>query len=156
MSSSNSTILPRKNRVERRDRSFLQTLSPVVESALALRWSIKWANGIGYRPEKRPSRIGEDRPFRSVGTNRYSRSTEKPLFASLLKGQSMSTITLEEALKLFDLPRTLGDFEGKTVVVGIAVSVRIFVTTANMYRCPKSSPHRCFVRGCDNIDSAKA
>ncbi len=35
------------------------------------------------------------------------------------KGQSMETITLEEALELFKLPRTLGEYEGKTVSVGI-------------------------------------
>jgi DNA topoisomerase-1 len=36
----------------------------------------------------------------------------------LNKGQSIATITLEEALSLFKLPRTLGDFEGETVTVG--------------------------------------
>jgi len=46
-------------------------------------------------------------------------SDEKPQFASLLKGQSVSTITLEEALKLFEFPRILGDYEGKPVTVAI-------------------------------------
>lgn len=44
---------------------------------------------------------------------------EKPQFASLLKGQSVSTITLEEALRLFDFPRNLGEYEGKPVTVAI-------------------------------------
>ncbi|MCM1449879.1 MAG: type I DNA topoisomerase [Clostridiales bacterium] len=44
---------------------------------------------------------------------------EKPQFASLLKGQSVSTITLEEALKLFEFPRNLGEYEGKDVTVAI-------------------------------------
>ncbi len=41
---------------------------------------------------------------------------EKPQFASLKKGQSIESVTLEEVLELFKLPRTLGDFEGKPVV----------------------------------------
>ncbi len=47
-------------------------------------------------------------------------ANEKPRFASLNKGQSIFTITLNEALELFKtaLPYTLGEFEGKEVVVG--------------------------------------
>ena len=44
---------------------------------------------------------------------------EKPVFASLLKGQSITNITLEEALKLFELPRELGEYEDKVVKVAI-------------------------------------
>ncbi len=44
---------------------------------------------------------------------------EKPRFASMKKGQSIETITLEEALSLFSLPRTLGQFEDKEVTVSI-------------------------------------
>ena len=44
---------------------------------------------------------------------------EKPRFASMKKGQSIETITLEDALGLFALPRTLGQFEDKDVTVSI-------------------------------------
>jgi len=44
---------------------------------------------------------------------------EKPMFASMKKGQSIENITLEEALSLFNLPRTLGQFEEKDVIVSI-------------------------------------
>ena len=44
---------------------------------------------------------------------------EKPRFASLLKGQSLETITLEEALDLFRLPRNIGQFEDEEMVVGV-------------------------------------
>lgn len=43
----------------------------------------------------------------------------KPVFAKLKKGQSIDTISLEEALDLFTLPRTLDEFEGKVMKVGI-------------------------------------
>src|SRR5690554_7343592 len=44
---------------------------------------------------------------------------DKPTFASLTREQHLETITLEEALKLFELPRDLGLYEDKKVVVGV-------------------------------------
>lgn len=44
---------------------------------------------------------------------------EKPVFASLMAGQNIATITLEEALELFKLPFDLNDFEGQPVSVGV-------------------------------------
>jgi DNA topoisomerase-1 len=44
---------------------------------------------------------------------------DKPVYASLKQGQLIESISLEEALKLFDLPRNLGEYEGKTLTVAI-------------------------------------
>ncbi len=62
------------------------------------------------------AKIGRFGPIVQIGE---STDEEKPKFASLLKGQSIHTITLEEALDLFKLPRSLGDYEGQEVVVGV-------------------------------------
>jgi len=44
---------------------------------------------------------------------------EKPRYASLKKGQLIESITLDEALELFALPRTVGEFEGEPLVIGL-------------------------------------
>jgi len=62
------------------------------------------------------AKIGPYGPMVQLGTKEEE---EKPKFAGLQKGQHLETITLEEALKLFELPRKLGEFEGKEVIVGI-------------------------------------
>jgi DNA topoisomerase-1 len=59
--------------------------------------------------------VGRYGPMIQIGE---AEDEEKPKFSSLQKDQSIQTISLEEALSLFKLPRTLGDFEEKTVVVG--------------------------------------
>lgn len=48
-----------------------------------------------------------------------SNSNEKPKFARLRRGTSLEDVTLNEVIKLFQFPRTLGFFEGVDVVVGI-------------------------------------
>ena len=65
-------------------------------------------------------KIGRFGPMAQIGdAHALEAKGEKPRFATLRKGQSIETITLEEALKLFELPRTLGDWEDKTVVAAI-------------------------------------
>ncbi|MDE5744782.1 MAG: DNA topoisomerase I, partial [Paramuribaculum sp.] len=61
-------------------------------------------------------KIGRFGPVVQIGE---SSDTEKPQFASLRKDQSVFDITLEQALKLFDLPRNLGEFEGKDITVAV-------------------------------------
>lgn len=64
-------------------------------------------------------RIGRFGPLAQIGASSEDEEAEKPKFASLRKGQHIETITLEEALDLFKLPRTLGEFENKVIVIGI-------------------------------------
>ena len=59
-------------------------------------------------------RIGRFGPMAQIGE---VEDQEKPRFASLLTGQRIDTITLEEALELFKFPKTLGEFEGHEVVI---------------------------------------
>jgi DNA topoisomerase-1 len=60
-------------------------------------------------------KIGRFGPVVQIGT---ADDKDKPQFAQLPKEQSMETITLNEALELFKLPRELGDYEHKPVTIG--------------------------------------
>ena len=61
-------------------------------------------------------KIGRFGPVVQIGT---ASEAEKPRFAQLQKGQSIDSITLDEALNLFALPRTLGEWEGVPVAVNV-------------------------------------
>ena len=64
-------------------------------------------------------RIGPFGPMAQLGEKQEDENDPKPKFASLMKDQSIQTITLEEALDLFKLPRTIGEFDGKEVVASV-------------------------------------
>lgn len=63
-------------------------------------------------------RIGRFGPLAQIGESNEE-TGEKPQFASLRKDQRMETITLDEALLLFKMPRVVGEYEGKEMKVGI-------------------------------------
>lgn len=64
-------------------------------------------------------KIGRYGAFAQLGEASEEEDAEKPKFASLRTGQSIETITLDEAIELFKLPRDLGTYEEKKVVIGI-------------------------------------
>ena len=98
---------------------FYTDFHPSVETTLATKNAHKAGERIlGNDPASgKPVsvKIGRFGPVVQIGT---AGDEEKPRFAQLKKDMSIETITLEEALELFKLPRTLGEYEGKTVTVG--------------------------------------
>ena len=62
------------------------------------------------------ARLGRFGPMVQIGT---VEEEEKPLFASLLPDQSIATITYEEAMELFELPKKLGVYEGEEVETNV-------------------------------------
>jgi len=90
-----------------------------VDSATQTSERSKGEKLLGNEPESgKPVsvKIGRFGPIAQIGE---ASEEEKPRFASLLKGQSLETITLEEALDLFRLPRMIGQFEEEEVVIGV-------------------------------------
>jgi DNA topoisomerase-1 len=64
-------------------------------------------------------RLGPFGPMAQIGTTEELGEEEKPKYASLLKGQLIETITFEEALDLFKLPREVGTYEDKVITAAI-------------------------------------
>ncbi len=99
---------------------FYKMFHPIVEETSQMRTEHKAGERVlGTDPKTGRQvsvKIGRYGAMAQIGTQDEE---EKPLFASLQKSQSIETITLEETLKLFELPRTVGEFRGKEVVIGV-------------------------------------
>ena len=99
---------------------FYTLFHPSVEGAMTISGAHKFGERVlGKDPatgEPVSVKIGRYGPVVQIGE---SESERKPRFATLLKDQSVSTITLEEALKLFEFPRVLGTFEDAEVTVAV-------------------------------------
>ena len=100
-------------------KDFDQKFEPAVKNVLDKRENHKAGEReLGTDPtDGRPVvvKIGRFGPVVQVGR---ATDTEKPRFAQIPKDKSMETITLEEALQLFKLPRTVGTYQGKPVEIG--------------------------------------
>ena len=101
-------------------RSFYDPFHAKVENALNEAERTNGVRVLGLDPtsgKELSVKIGRFGPLAQLGE--VTEDGEKPQFASLRAGQHLETITIEEALELFKLPRNLGEFEGKTVTVAI-------------------------------------
>ena len=100
-------------------KSFYKKFEPTVEKTMNARQEHKAGERqLGNDPKSgRPVfvKIGRFGPVVQIGT---ADDSEKPRFAQMPSEKSIESITLEEAMELFQLPRTLGDFEGSPVVIG--------------------------------------
>ena len=100
--------------------NFYKKFHPIVEETTQMRIEHKVGErvlGIDPKTGRQVSvKIGRYGAMAQIGV---SEEEEKPQFASLQKSQSIETITLEETLRLFDLPRNLGTFRETEVIIGV-------------------------------------
>ena len=97
---------------------FYKPFHKIVESTLEVSRPTNAERVLGVDPKSgKPVsvRIGRFGPVAQLGET----DDEKKQFASLQKGQLIESITLEEALKLFELPRLVGKYEGEEVVAAV-------------------------------------
>ena len=108
-----------KTHWEKMMQSFYKTFEPTVEKTINARSEHKAGERqLGNDPKSgRPVfvKIGRYGPVIQIGT---ADEKNKPLFAHLPKEIGMDSVTLEQALELFKLPRMLGEYEGEPVTVG--------------------------------------
>ena len=99
---------------------FYKQFHPKIESSANIdRTTIQNDRQLGEDPKTGLpviARLGKFGPMVQIGN---TEDEEKPKYASLQKGQFIETITLEEALELFKLPRKVGEYEGEEMIAAI-------------------------------------
>jgi len=100
-------------------KDFDQNFEPIVKKVMEARLEHKAGEReLGIDPKSgKPVfvKIGRFGPVVQIGT---ADDKEKPRFSQMPSDKSIETITLEEALELFKLPREIGDYEGQNVIIG--------------------------------------
>ena len=98
---------------------FYGQFHPTVEAALVNSAHTNSTRLIGNAPDGKPvyAKIGRFGPYVQLGENEEV-AGQKPQYAHMATGQLISTITIDEAMNLFRLPRNVGEYEGKTVTIG--------------------------------------
>ncbi|MDR0699193.1 MAG: type I DNA topoisomerase [Tannerella sp.] len=103
--------------------NFYTIFHPIGEAAAAVKTEHKVGEReLGIDPKSgKPVfvKIGRYGPVVQIGQANPDDIKNKPQFASLMKNQSIETITLDEALRLFELPRTIGEYEGNEIIAAI-------------------------------------
>lgn len=117
---------------------FYKQFHPIVEDTMKNSERQVGERVLGVDPKsgrKLTVKIGRFGPIAQIGT---AEEEEKPVFASLRKDQSLESITLEEALELFKLPRQIGQFEEKEMVVAVGRFGPYIRHDGSFYSLPKT------------------
>ena len=121
-------------------KTFYNNFIPEVEKAMDLKSEKKVGERtLGIDPDTGREvsvKIGRFGTMVQLGT---TEDKIKPVFTPLLKSQSLETITLDDALNLLRMPRTLGEFEGETVVVNNGRFGPYVLHNKKYYPIPKDS-----------------
>jgi len=103
-------------------RDFYTPFHTEVENTLETAERVSGERSLGNHPDTNEpmiARMGRFGPMVQIGVTDENNPDFKPRYARLRKDQSIETIDLEQALELFKLPRTLGEFENKVVKVNV-------------------------------------
>lgn len=117
---------------------FYKTFHPIVEDTMKNSERQVGERILGVDPKSGRQlsvKIGKFGPLAQIGT---IDEEEKPTFASLRRDQSIESITFEEALELFKLPREAGEFEGKVMTVAIGRFGPYIRHNSTFYSLPKT------------------
>jgi DNA topoisomerase-1 len=118
--------------------SFYKKFHPVVEDTMKNSERQVGERVLGEDPKSGRQlsvKIGKFGPIAQIGT---AEEEEKPVFASLRRDQSIESITLDEALELFKLPRDIGEYETKTMTVAIGRFGPYIRHDGTFYSLPKT------------------
>lgn len=118
--------------------NFYKKFHPVVESTLKNSERQVGERILGIDPKSGRQiavKIGKFGPIAQIGK---SEEEEKPVFASLHRNQSIESITLDEALELFKLPREIGEFENKEMIAAIGRFGPYIRHDGKFYSLPKT------------------
>lgn len=98
--------------------NFYEPFHANVENTIETAERVKGERALGAMPDGKKviARMGRFGPMVQIGS---VDDEEKPRFAALRKGQSIETITFDDAMELFKLPRIIGKFEGEDVTINI-------------------------------------